>query len=120
MKIKTLLQAPEILQKAKELNIDLTTLDAQTRVKLKDGCLHFEGEKECFVSAKIGYNVSESIGHTQGEYYYFRENETFIIRLEDQYLDYIWHDFNNIDIGKYCTPDKTNVYRRKIQKNPTS
>jgi len=50
MKIKNLLKAPFILQKAKELNIDLTTLPENTRVKIKDGCLHFEGEKECFVS----------------------------------------------------------------------
>lgn len=50
MKIKNLLQAPLILEKAKELNIDLTNMDPNTRVKLIDGCLYFEGEKECFVS----------------------------------------------------------------------
>ena len=42
MKIKTLLQAPLILEELKRFKIDLTTLDPQTRVKLIDGCLVFE------------------------------------------------------------------------------
>lgn len=50
MKIKNLLQAPLILEELKRLSIDPTTLDPNTRVKIKDGCLVFEGEKECFVS----------------------------------------------------------------------
>lgn len=50
MKIKNLLQAPLILEELKRLNIDINTLDPQTRIKIKDGCLVFEGEKECFVS----------------------------------------------------------------------
>ena len=53
MKIKTLLQAPLILEELKRLNIDPTTLNPNDRVKIKDGCLVLEGKKECFVSKSI-------------------------------------------------------------------
>lgn len=56
MKIKTYFEALQISEALKRLNIDPTTLNPNDRVKIKDGCLVFEGEKECFVSAKNSVN----------------------------------------------------------------
>lgn len=56
MKIKTYFEALQISEALKKLNLDITQMDPQTRIKIKDGCLVFEGEKECFVSAKNSVN----------------------------------------------------------------
>lgn len=108
MKIKNLLKAPEILQKAKELNIDLTNLDPQTRVKLKDGCLVFESEKECFVSAK----------NSEPEYYYLKEGDVIQEGDEVENSKSILGWEKSIFVGEEV--DRHSLkYRRKIQKNPT-
>jgi len=141
MKIKTLLQAPLILEKAKELNIDLTTLDPNTRVKIKGRCLVFEPEKECFVSAVLDINKERSkhgldplkpeepIKYDAGpepsgnseqlesEYYYLQFGDT--IQENDQYFDRLcnkWVDAYRIGESLYWNT----AYRRKIQKNPTT
>jgi len=76
MKIKNLLKAPLILQKAKELNIDLSTLDPNTRVKLIEGGLHFEGEKECFVSKAISIENVRYLANQKG-YNVFAEKNIY-------------------------------------------
>lgn len=132
MKIKTLLQAPLILEELKRLNIDPTTLDPQTRVKLIDGCLVFESEKECFVSAKnpvfevkIDENTSvKSISLSENsdcgvdfiamneEYYLLKEGD--IIQKGDEFwMHSIWNKAT-VRIGDFLTWDTP--YRRKIQK----
>ena len=110
MKIKTLLQAPLILEELKRLNIDPTTLDHQTRVKLIDGYLVFEGEKECFVSKSEPSGNSEQL-----EYYYLKEGD--IIKEGDEFEGYKddWHKANG-SIGSKIPCDNYG-YRRKIQKN---
>jgi len=136
MKIKNLLQAPLILEELKRLNIDPTTLNPNDRIKMIDGCLYFQGEKECFVSKRteghqctivdkepIKYDAGpEPIEYSeQLEYYYFKESELFTIQEGDESLENKkWYKFDKSSFGYRCHPTSSNVYRRKIQKNPTT
>lgn len=47
MKIETYFEALQISEALKKLNLDITQMDPQTRVKIKDGVVMFEPEKEC-------------------------------------------------------------------------
>lgn len=118
MKIKNLLKAPLILEELKKLNIDVNTLDPQTRVKLVDGCLVFDTESigPLFLLLHKPIGNSEQLG-----YYYLKHGD--IIEEGDEYIEL------------YANPQKWNPtecagetynflvhnqIRRKIQKNPTS
>jgi hypothetical protein len=131
MKIKNILKAPQILQKAKELNIDLSTYSPNIRVKLIDGGLHFESEKECFVSKSelLEYQSLDTF-HTllegdecssdngeQLEYYYLEKGD--IVQEGDEYenVPNNWNKVNEL-VGYKVTNFKG--FRRKITKNPTT
>lgn len=119
MKIKNLLKAPLILEELKRLNIDVNTLDPQTRVKLIDGCLVFDPEKDCFVSSESIEIIEPSGNSEQLGYYYLKHGD--IIEEGDEYIELYanpqkWTECSG---GTYnCLVH--NQIRRKIQKNPTS
>lgn len=46
MKIETYFEALQISEALKKLNLDITQMDPQTRVKLVDGVVMFEPERE--------------------------------------------------------------------------
>lgn len=121
MKIKNLLQAPLILEELKRLNIDVNTLDPQTRVKLVDGCLVFEPGKECFVSSE-SIEIIEPSGNSEPlGYYYLKHGD--IIEERDEYIELYadpqkWNPTECAGETYNCLIH--NQLRRKIQKNPTS
>lgn len=82
MKIKTYFEALQISEALKKSNLDISQMDPNYRVKIKDGVVLFEPEKEYFVSKP------ESI-------------ETPLEICNRLYFE-------------------GGIYRRKIQKNPTT
>lgn len=129
MKIETYFEALQISEALKKLNLDITQMDPQTRVKIKDGVVMFEPEKECFVSKRTeGHQCplvnEEPIKYDAGpqpeqlEYYYLKEGD--IIEEGDEFEGYKdhWHKANR-SVG-FKIPRDNYGYRRKIQKNPTS
>lgn len=130
MKIKTLLQAPLILEELKRLKIDPTTLNPNYRVKIKDGVVFFEPEKDRFISKHTdGHQCplvdKDPIKYDAGpkpeqlEYYYLKEGD--VIQEGDEFEGCLhqWHNATSLSIGNKLLPNRKG-WRRKIQKNPTS
>jgi len=160
MKIKNLLQAPLILEELKRLNIDPTTLNPNDRVKIKDGVVLFEPEKECFVSKsesietpleicnrlyfegvqfevcttkriqtipndfRIDYEYGDVVLYLRGAQKYTLYCKSFdsfvkIIEPSGNSEQLEWDIANKNMIGD-IKHNWLGIYRRKIQKNPTT
>lgn len=110
MKIKTLLQAPLILEELQRLNIDPITLNPNDRVKLVDGAVLFEPEKERFVSAK---NEPDE----NSEQLEYQSLDLFHKLLEgDEYSSdggETWKEIGYYGVGTIVEKWKKYIFRRK-------
>lgn len=112
MKIKNLLQAPLILEELKRLKIDPTTLNPNDRVKIEDGFLVFECEKERFVSMS-----QEKMQYSEEPEYYYLKIGDVVIKGDDFFNTKEWVKCRGL-IGKIIEhKSEVGEYRRKIQKN---
>ncbi len=117
MKIKTYFEALQISEALTKLNLDISQMDPNDRVKIKDGVILFEPEKECFASKPEPLGNSE-----QMEYYYLKINidcfqegdETQVDRCEEYPNEY--YPVLSEYYGNFYKNDKYKV-RRKINKN---
>ena len=114
MKISIYFKALQISEALKKLNLDISQMNPNDRVKIKDGVVLFESEKECFVSAK-----NEPIRNSeQLEYYYLKEGE-IVIKGDYFFNTKEWVLCMGL-IGRLVNPIEVGSFCRKIQKNPTT
>lgn len=112
MKIKTYFEALLINEALKKLNLDISQMNPNDRVKIKDGVLLFEPEKECFVSKQEPIETPLEI--CKRLYFEGVQFEVYTTKRIQTIPNDFRIDYENGDVVLYLPGEKYTLYSKSF------